>query len=76
MKKYSITDLTTNESKELLKHEFYESIIYNLTVAIDYEDITIDKGLQLMHNITIDDETTDKGFSEYINGFLYEIIID
>lgn len=76
MKKYFITDLATNESKELSKTEFYESIIYNTTVAIDYEDLTTEEGLQLIRDITIDDETTNKGFSEYVNGFLYEIIID
>ncbi len=76
MKQYFIEDNSTQEVKEITsKAEFYERLVYNLDVSVDYEDRTTLEALQLLDGIhRLDDLNCE--CDEIVNGFTYIIKIN
>ncbi len=75
-KQYFIEDNSTQEVNEITsKAEFYESLIFNLDVSVEYEDRTTLEALQLLNDVHKLDNLNCE-CDEIVNGFTYIIKIN
>lgn len=79
MIKYYIIDNATNETTEENREAFYESLIYNLDIAVDYGDMTTFDALNNLKFIMNQEAIPDNAIKSrevQVNGFTYNIVVE